>query len=126
MKQNLINYLHRKRGTIAKWSSDHLIELFVFNIFLMLLIMLHSAGYFQPYLPLTLNLIFFVSLVFAIVFLDCRSKTIFFIAMLFWIFAMILRIANLEIWAERTAIYTYEAICVGVLLLFLERTPILS
>ena len=109
---------------IREWAREYSFGIFIFNIILMLLVLLRSAGYFDPFVPITINLIFFVSITMATVFLGFRSRGLFVLAGIFWILALVFRSLKIDIWAERAAIYVFEAVLVGVLLLILENINI--
>lgn len=102
--------------SLKEWAERKVLMLFIFNIILMMLILLHNAGYFAPYFPITINIIIFLSLIFSIVLLNLNSKILFTIAVLFWVFAGLLKILGIDIWAERTVIYAFETIFIGTLL----------
>ncbi len=95
-------------------------RIFFFNLILMILVLLYSAGYFAPYFPITINIIFFISLVLSIFLFKANSQVIFLIAITFLLFGMCLRFLGINIWAERTLIYTYQALCIGVVLVIFE------
>lgn len=103
------------------WSQENLTGVFLFNITLMVLILLHAAGYFEPYLPITINIIVFTALILTVILFNARSGVIFFAGLLFWIFAGLLRVLYIDVWAERTAIYAYQALMLGVLVLIIEN-----
>lgn len=105
-------------GIIGK----RLLGLFIFNIILMVLILMRSAEYFAPFFLISINFIILVCIILSIPLLGIRSKGIFLIALLFWLFAAFLRLLNVGVWAERTAIYAYEAILVGIILFVLENS----
>lgn len=118
-KLNLI-YL----GNLTKlkaWAYENILGLFIYNLSLILLLLLRSAGYFTPFFPLDVNIVFFISLILAVLLLKIRSKTVFGIAISFWLFAAFLRIVKVYFWAERSAIYAFEALMVGLIILILEE-----
>lgn len=106
---------------IQIWVSGHYLQLAIFNVFLLILVLLRSAGYFEPYLALTINLITLISLIFIVVLFNSKSGFMFFVAAIFWIGSAFLRILGIEVWAERTAIYTVQAILLGIVLLVFEN-----
>lgn len=103
------------------WTTRHQFQLATFNIILVILLLLRSAGYFDPFFTLTINSIFFTALVLSIFILGTRSTAAFVIALLFWVWTALLRIFKIEVWADRTALYTYESLLVGLILLLFER-----
>lgn len=102
------------------WAQNKIFGLFVFNLIVMLLVVLRSAGYFAPYFPITINFIVFVSLILAIFLLNIRSSTLFAITLIFWILAAILKISDIDVWAQRAALYTFQALLVGLALFIIE------
>ena len=102
------------------WVQNKYIQLALFNTIMVMLVLLRSADYFKPYLPLTINIIIFTGIVLSVFLLGARSRQIFMMSLVFWLFAMVLRMLGLSVWAERAGVYTYEALVVGVALLFFE------
>lgn len=102
------------------WAFSHLPGLFLFNIILMLQMLLYTAGYFSPFFPITINFIVMTSLILAVFVLGVRSRVVLVVGIFFWIFAGLLQMLRITVWAERTAVYAYEAFLVGVVLLIFE------
>lgn len=94
--------------------------LFIFNLILMTLILMRSADYFAPFFPLSINFIVLICFIISIPLLGVRDKTLFLIALLLWIFAALLRILKIDVWAERTTVYSYEGLVIAVILLIFE------
>lgn len=107
---------------IENWGQVHVFRLLFFNTVLVLLVLLRSAGYFYPFFGISVNFIVFALIVMSIFLLHADSKAIFIMSFVFWMFAFALKILGLDGWAERTAIYTYEALVVGAILLMFEMT----
>lgn len=120
IQERLRSIYYQNTQNLKKWANDRVFGLFIFNIMVMLLILLYTAGYFAPFFPLTINFIVLVSLILSIILLGIKGKILLVIALLFWIFAAVLRILKIEVWAERTAIYTYQALVIGLILLIIE------
>jgi len=106
---------------IQKWAKERFLGLFIFNMVIAILLLLRSAGYFDPFLPLTINFIALISFILAIFLLGAKSQALFFIALIFWLFAALLRILQIDIWAERTVIYSFQALVIGIIMLFFEN-----
>lgn len=117
MMRRLITGRMRK---INEWVVSHYFQIALFNIFLILIFLLRSAGYFHPYLIISVNFIVLISLVMTVVLFGWRSREMFLIAILFWLFALFLKLVKIEIWAERTSIYVYQALVIGVGILIIE------
>ena len=105
---------------LNKWTISHYSHIAAFNSFLIIMFLLRSAGYFHPFFDITVNLIVVSALILSTFLLGVRSKIMFGIALFFWLFAGVIRLFQIDVWAERTALYTYEALVLGVLLLFWE------
>lgn len=105
---------------LQDWALQRIFGVFVFNTVLVLLLLLHSAGYFSPYFPLTINTIVVIGMILSIFFLRMNSKNIFFLALFFWLLAAFLKAVGIEVWAERSAIYSFEALLIGIILLIIE------
>lgn len=103
-----------------KWAVDHDFQLAIFNIAIVLLVLLRSAGYFEPFFPITINLIVLTSLFLSILLLNARSSFMFIISLIFWIFAGFLKVMSIDTWAERTVVYSFESFSIGILLLIVE------
>ena len=102
------------------WVKEHYFQLSIFNMILVMLLLLRSAGYFEPYLALSVNLIVFIALIGMVTLFKARVKTLIIVTIFFWVFAAVLKILGVDIWAERTAIYAFEALLITVLLLIIE------
>lgn len=108
------------RERLQIWVEVHYFQLAVFNVILMILLLLRSAGYFDPFFNITINSIFFIALVLSIFLLGTRSRGAFAVALTFWLFAAVLKLAKIDVWAERNAIYSFQALVVGIVLLVWE------
>lgn len=112
------------RHKLTHWVNSHLLGLFVFNLVIIILVLLHGAGYFHPFFIISINFITIVGLTLSIFLLGANSKTMFGMSLLFWFVASIFRNLNIDIWAERAAINVYQALVIGVLLLIIETVGI--
>lgn len=107
--------------SINDWAMKRFFQISIFNLVLIMLFLLRSAGYFDPYFLISVNFIVIIGLLMSILLLKARSNVIFMVSLLFWLFAGFLRIINLDTWAERTVVYCVEALIIGVVLLFKEN-----
>ncbi len=105
---------------IEKWAKASIAGLFFFNLAILLLVLLRFAGYFAPFLTININFIYLTSLVLSVILLKVRSRAMFAIALGFWLFGAFLKIVRVDIWAERTIEYFFQAVVVGVFLMFYE------
>lgn len=106
---------------LRSWSQGNLLGIFIFNMCLMILVLLHEAGYFNPYFPITINMIVFLCLVLAVFLFRARSNMVFLTGLIFWFFTTVFRLLYVDVWAERTAIYAYEALMLGTFILIIEN-----
>ena len=120
IRSYLFKLFNKKYDNLNQWAIDHLVGLFIFNIIMSLLVLLNTAEYFKPFFFLGINVIFFIGLILSIPLLGARSKSMFFISIIFLVFAIFLKILKIEIWAERTAVYTLQSLLIGVILLIRE------
>lgn len=93
-----------------EWADKHLAGLFVFNLLVLLLIMLQSIGYFDPFLKITATLIIVIAMVLSIFLLGVRANGIIILTLLFWSIGFIFKIFKIDIWAERLGIYTFYSL----------------
>jgi len=105
---------------LKTWVTTHYVNLAVFNMFVVLLVLLNSANYFDPFWKISINLIVLLSLVASIFLLGAGSRTMFLISLIFWLFAGLMALLDINVWAERIAIYVFEAFTLGFLLLLIE------
>ena len=110
----------KKLKNIEMWARNNVAGIFLFNLALLILVLLRFAGYFNPYLPININFIYFTSLVLSIFLLKANSRAIFVVGFLFWIFAGFLKVVQVDVWAERTVEYVFQALVLGTILLIYE------
>ena len=109
------------RKKLATWVSSHYVNLAIFNTLLVILVLLHSAKYFDPFWLISINTIVFISLITSVFLLGARSRSLFIVSLLFWILAGGMRILGINVWAERISIYMFQSFLIGVLLLLAEN-----
>ena len=105
----------------AIWAKDRYFGLFGFNIIIVLLSLLHTAHYFDPIYAISINFIFAFAMILAVLFLGVRSKALFIIALFFLGVAIFFESIKIDIWAERSGIYTFDAFTLGVIVLIFEN-----
>lgn len=105
-----------------KWSIEHDFQLALFNISIVLLVLLRSAGYFEPFFPITINLIVLTAFVLSIILLNAKSNFLFILSLTFWVFAGFLKVVGIDVWSERTVVYAFESFSVGMILLIIETS----
>lgn len=117
-------FINRNRININSklqiWAQERILGIFIFTIILALLLLLYSAGYFAPYMPLTINLIVVIALMLAVILLHLKSNFIFYTVIFFWVLTSFFMIFNIDVWAERAAIYTFETLVIGIILFIIE------
>lgn len=114
------SYIKSVEDEITKWVHKHYLNLGIFNIILVVLVLLRSAGYFHPYFPISVNFIIMTMLVLSILLLHLNSLVMLIIFIAFWLFAAILKALYIDIWSERTGIYAFQALFLGLVLLIIE------
>lgn len=110
--------MKKSLGKIVK--TDKIEKWVVFNVLLMLAFLLRSAGYFAPYLPITVNMIVIFALCLSVCLLRANSRALFLFSVALWFFAGFLAIFQIPVWAERTTVYVFESLVLGVILLTWE------
>ncbi len=113
--------MKKYKEKIDLWAKENFFNIVVFNLVIIVLYLLRSAGYFDPYFLISVNFIVIFGLVLTIFLFRAGSRLMFLTALLFWLFAGFLRILNLDTWAERTAIYCFESLIIGFVLLVFRR-----
>lgn len=101
---------------LQNWASRNVLNLFIFNAILTLLLLLRSAGYFSPFFSLSISFIIGLCLILSVILFGVRSKMIFIVVLFFWLLAMFFKIMSVDVWAERAVIYCFEALLLGILL----------
>lgn len=120
MKEYISKLNLRLNSKLKGWAEERIFGVFVFTNVLFLLVLLYSAGYFAPYVPLTINLIIVIAIILSIILLQLHSKFIFSLAILFWLLTSLFMVFDIDVWAERAAIYAFEALVIGIILLIIE------
>ncbi|MBI3397345.1 hypothetical protein HY045_02615 [Candidatus Woesebacteria bacterium] len=105
---------------LNNWIFKHLSGLFVFNLSLLMMVLLNTAGYFKPFYYIGINTIFFLTMILGILLLDLRTKSMFTISLFFLVFAAFLKIVKVDVWADRASIYFFEALIFGLILMVFE------
>lgn len=105
---------------INNWLNKRLINLVLFNFFVIVLILFHSAGYFAPFFFVTINLIIVLSFIGSIFLLGARSRELFLISFGLWLFTIFSRLLGVGFWAEKSAISAFQALVLGLILLVYE------
>jgi len=109
------------RLVLKKWILENNFKIVVFNMIIIFLFLLRSAGYFQPYFSISVNFIVMFGLFLSYLLLGTRSRVTFFITLIFWLFAGVLQVLRINVWAERTGIYAFESLVFGVILFLGEE-----
>lgn len=113
-------FILQESEKLQAWAVQRIFGIFIFNTVLVLLLLLHSAGYFAPYFPLTINAIVVISILLSIVLLQANSRSIFLMTIYFWLLATLLKVVKIDVWAERAAIYSFEFLLIGTVLFIIE------
>ncbi len=113
-------FFKRNINQLRAWSQKRITGLFVLNLTLIILLLLHSAGYFSPYFYLNIDAIFFLTILLGIIILRIKSRIIFLISLIFLMFAGLLDLFRVDIWAERSGIYAYQALFIAVVFMIIN------
>jgi hypothetical protein len=113
--------LSKSLKNIDTWARKNLAGIFLFNLALIVLTLFRLGGYFKPYFSININFIYLASIILSISLLKAKSRAMFILGLLFWIFAGFLKVLRVDVWAERTVEYVFQAMFAGILLLFYER-----
>lgn len=108
----------------SNWFEARKLKIFVFNIVIMILVVLHSAGYFQPYFLISINLIVIVGLLLAIFLLEAGSNVMYAGSLILLIVCLLFKIFRIDVWSERISIYFFESLSIGVFVSFFETLEI--
>lgn len=111
---------------IASWAQKNLARLFIYEIILMSLVLLHSLGYFHPFFVISAHFIIIFGLVLSVVLLRTRSNHIALFCVIFWLGALIFESLQIIVWAERLAMYAYETLLLCTVLIILENIRLLT
>ena len=114
------NFATELEDKLKIWIENKYFKIALFNIILLMLVLLRSAGYFEPFFIISINFIVLCGLFLSITLLGLGSRFIFLMALIFWVFSAIVKIAGVDVWAERISIYTYQALVLGVSLIIIE------
>lgn len=119
MNQSLRRLFNLQLANFQNWVRTRYFQLSLFNILILILVLLRSAGYFEPFFPITINTIVLLGLIISVFLLGVRSKLMFSVALTFWVFASLLKTVKIDVWAERTSVYFFQAFIIGVVLLII-------
>lgn len=112
--------IQKKFSDLNKWARKSIGGLFLFNLVILLLVLLRFAGYFTPFLTININLIYLISLVLSVILLRVQTRAMFVLALVLWFFGMFLKVVHVDIWADRTIEYFFQAVVIGIFLFFYE------
>jgi len=118
----MIDIYRSQKKRLVTWFTSHFLTIFVYQTIIMVLVFLHSLGYFHPYFPINAQFIINVALILAVLLLKARSTHIYIISAIFLFSALTLKIIGISIWAERASIYVYESFCIGTAVFLYEVT----
>ncbi len=102
------------------WATDNIAHLAIYNIIIIVLVLLNSAGYFHPFFPITINIISLAAISGAVVLLGARTGVMFALSLGFLVLAGFMLLVDVRVWADRTMIYMFQSFVLGILLLFWE------
>ena len=118
--EKIAKYQLGLKRKLAKWSKENLPGILLFNLIVVTLVLLHTANYFLPYFFISINFIFFIGLILTPLILRVGFRALFFSAIWFWLLSALLKLLNIDAWAERSSIYCFQALFVAILVLLLD------
>lgn len=113
-----IYYLKKKKH--EKWLRDRFLSIVITNVILMVLLLLSTTGYFHPFFPLTINSVFLTGFLLAAFLVRVPSWFLFLATLPFWLLAGFFKLVGIGVWAERSTIYSFWALMVGMAVLLME------
>lgn len=116
----LTQEFHNRESVVTTWSKKNIARIFIYQMVLMLLVVLHSLGYFHPFFTISAHFIINVALILSVLLLRTRSIHIAFFAATFWLGASFFQASRVTVWAERMSMYAYETFLLCVFLYILE------
>ncbi|EKD94493.1 MAG: hypothetical protein ACD_26C00034G0028 [uncultured bacterium] len=118
----IFKILFNKQKILAtKWAEGNIAGLFIFNLIILLLVLLRFAGYFSPFLTININLIYLIGLILSVILLKASSRVMFIMALVFWMLTVFLKYVKIDVWADRTVEYFFQALVVGIFLLVFRK-----
>lgn len=109
---------------ITKWTQQKGYRLFIYQIILLLLVLMHSLGYFDPFFEITAHFIILTAIILSVFLLQMQSIQIYFVAFVFWIITCFFQLMSIEVWAERTSMYAFESLCIATVSLLCASVSI--
>ncbi len=113
----LTNTINNK---LAVWAQSHIANLFIFNLLLLLLLLLHSIGYFDPFLKITASFIIVFAMIASVVLLGLKTQGMIVITLIFWGITLAFKLLGIDIWAERLGVYTFYSLLLSIILFIIE------
>ena len=102
------------------WAKNKILGIFVFNLVLAIMVLLRAGNYFNPIFSISINVIALTTIIMAIVLLGAGNRAVFSISAVFLVIAGLFQVFKIEIWSERSGIYFFEALVLGIIHLFFD------
>ncbi len=118
----MINQLKTANKSLTLWASEHQGGFFIFVFLVLVLVTLHSIGYFDPYFKITASLIIVFAMISSIFLLGVRRKQMIILSLAFWTVGFIFKVFNIDIWAERIVVYAFYSLLLVLVLYVIEST----
>ncbi len=113
--------IYKVRKYILKWFLDNQSGVAMFNVILLLLVLLHSAGYFHPYFMISIDVIVLAMLILFVLLFKARSRVLFAFTIFFLLVTMFFSFVRITAWAERSSIYVLQSLVLATIVLLLEK-----
>lgn len=120
MQKDINRLLKKCKKDTEKWAYSNFFSIFIINLILLILFLLHSAGYFDPYFPITVNFVIIVGIFVATILLNLNIQILIVMAGAFWLFAGLLYLLRVNIWAYRTTLYVFQIFVLMIVLLLYQ------
>jgi hypothetical protein len=109
-----------KKLNYQQWFFKKAPMFFLYNVFMMILVLMHSVGYFNPFFTISINVIVLTAIILAVIMMRLPSTFVFVCTSLFWAIAAFFQLAHIDIWAERAGTYAFESFLVGSCVFLIE------
>ncbi len=112
--------LRKIKTRVFDWAKKRHFGLFSFNLIIIILSLLHTARYFDPIYEISINFILVTAMILTLTVLGGNSITMFVVSIFFMIISASFQAIKINIWAERSGIYAFDSLMLGILALIWE------
>lgn len=108
------------KNKISKWLDDNRGGVLLFNLSVLLLALLQTAGYFHPFFRITINFVILTSMILAIFLLHAGSRALFYMSFAFLLLTIFFKTFGVNVWSDRVSIYIFESMALASLMFIYE------